>query len=84
MCEDRVNWLGNYLFSKQVSKLGQYKWSADGMLQWPVHASVLLCNSYESTYSEKVVSRTSATSGTFIEHSNECGALVQLKLQERA
>jgi len=87
VCEDRVNWLGNYLFSKQVSKVigirtVQMKCRRRAAMT-RTRLSVTLYIRLRLLIVKKVVSRTSAASGTFIEHPNECGTLVELKLQER-
>lgn len=88
MCEDRVNWLRNYLFSKQVSRVIRIR-TVQMTCRWhaPMTRTRLIVAVYIRTrllVVKKVVSRTSAASGTFAEYPNECGALVELKLQERA
>jgi hypothetical protein len=80
--------LGNYLFSEQVSRVIRIR---TVQMKCRRHAamtrtrlSVALYIRMRLLIVKKVVSRTSAASGTFVEHPNECGALAELKLQERA
>lgn len=76
------------LFSKEVSRVIRIR---TVQMKYRRHAGITRARLSVTLYIrmrllrvKKVVSRTSAASGTFVEHLNECGALVELKLQERA
>lgn len=85
VCEDRVNWLGNYLFSKQVSRVQYSTYEVHrACCNDPYTLQSYFVRSYASTYSEEGCVRNSGRQWDLVGHPNECGALVELKLQGKA